>query len=221
MKYEVRFLEEDLKQPNRNVRDCRGFISAFEANWARPQSDTGWPVKPEEKAFHIDLVKWLQFHQSMLIGELATEMRNYLRNNPLCVERRAFDHVLVDEYQDLNRADQDIIDLLSEAGTLTIIGDEDQAIYSRLRFAQPESIREFPQRHPGTHDRPLAICYRCPKEVVEIANSLISFNVGRELRSLLPDIQHANGEVSILQWETMEKESEGLAQIVREYLDAS
>jgi DNA helicase II / ATP-dependent DNA helicase PcrA len=47
--------------------------------------------------------------------------------------------VLVDEYQDLNRADQALIDAISGNAAVTVIGDEDQSIYS-FRHAHPEGI---------------------------------------------------------------------------------
>jgi superfamily I DNA/RNA helicase len=49
----------------------------------------------------------------MLIGELVPEALSYLRNNPTCPELSTFEHVIVDEYQDLNRSDQLLIDLLT------------------------------------------------------------------------------------------------------------
>ena len=50
----------------------------------------------------------------MLIGELVPEALRFLRNNPLAAALNEFDHVIVDEYQDLNRAEQVIVDLLAE-----------------------------------------------------------------------------------------------------------
>ena len=64
-------------------------------------------------------------------------------------------HVIADEYQNLNRADQELIDLLARNGAITVIGDEDQSIYTRLRHARPEAITHFDQTHPGTRDVPL------------------------------------------------------------------
>ncbi len=220
MNFEQRFLEEDLKRPDRSVQQCRRLIKAFEASWARLQHETpGWPQDAEERQFHQELMEWLTEHRCILLGELVTEMRAYLRNNPLCPERRVFDHVLVDEYQDLNRADQEVIDLLAESGTLTVVGDEDQAIYSRLRFAQPESIRDFPEYHPNTHDEPLVFCRRCPDPVVHMANSLIEHNVMRADRHLEPSGTGDRGGVSILQWTSMEEEAQGLADLISEYIE--
>src|SRR5215471_283977 len=76
------------------------------------------------------LINWLRFHRALLIGELVPEALRYLRNNPGCDARSAFDHVIVDEYQDLNRAEQDLIRLLATNGRNAVVGDVDQSIYS-------------------------------------------------------------------------------------------
>jgi DNA helicase II / ATP-dependent DNA helicase PcrA len=215
MKFETRVLFEDLVRPERGVRECKRLADAFEADWARLQSDTpGWPADAEARAFHHDLMSWLRFHEAMLLGELVNEMRRYLRDNPLCEERTAFDHVLVDEYQDLNRADQDLIDLLAENASLTVIGDENQAIYTRLRYSHPESIRDFHVARPDTTDIPLLECRRCPPNLVQIANSLISRNRNREPRELIPQSGRPDANVMILQWPTIEDEASGIAEMI-------
>jgi DNA helicase II / ATP-dependent DNA helicase PcrA len=66
-------------------RDCTKRIRAFEAAWARLQSDDpGWPQAPIDRAFQSALVNWLKFHKAMLIGELVPEALRFLRNNPGC-----------------------------------------------------------------------------------------------------------------------------------------
>ena len=109
----------------------------FEAAWARLQSDEpGWPLDAADRLFHDSLLQWLKFQSgAMLIGELVPEVLRSVRNNPASPELAAFDHVIVDEYQDLNRSDQVLLDYLtSENGV--IIGDENQSIY-RFRHAPP------------------------------------------------------------------------------------
>src|SRR5258705_3809353 len=82
-------------------RECTKRIRAFEAAWARQQSETpGWPTDPLDKQFQQALLTWLKFHDAILIGELVPEALRFLRNNPDAPERN--DHVIVDEFQDLN-----------------------------------------------------------------------------------------------------------------------
>jgi DNA helicase-2/ATP-dependent DNA helicase PcrA len=213
--FETRFMLEDLKQQGLGgIRECRKRLDAFNAAWARLQSEEpGWPQEISDRRFHQILVNWLVFHRCMLVGELIPEAYHYLRNNPTCPERVTFDHVLVDEYQDLNKAEQTILDLLSGNGTLTVVGDEDQSIYS-FKYAHPEGIAEFSQYHNNTFDETLLECRRCPQLVVDIANDLISHNLSRSPRTLTCLDENPEGEVYIVQWNSLQEEANGIAQFV-------
>lgn len=216
LKFEERFLLEDLSDVGfGGIRERDRRLQAFNAAWARLQSETpGWPSDPVDEVFHHELSGWLRFHEAMLIGELVPETLRYLRDNPASPHRRAFEHVLVDEYQDLNRAEQVLLDLLAEAGHLVVIGDEDQSIYS-FKFAHPAGIGTFHETHPGTHDEKLDECRRCPRLVVEMANTLIANNPGRTPGFLNPLPGNPEGEVLPLQWCTLEDEAQGIAEIIR------
>lgn len=201
-------------------RDKTKRIWAFEAAWARLQSETpGWPNDPVDHDFHNALVAWLRFHRAMILGELVPEALRYLKNNPAAPELSDYDHVVVDEYQDLNKAEQELIDLLAASGSLAIVGDEDQSIY-RFRHANPEGIVTFNATHPGTHDESLAECRRCPRRVVAIANQLILQNhpPGNPPR-LVPRAANPEGNVHLIQWATLAEEVTGLADYVKHRVD--
>lgn len=220
LKYETRFLLEDLKDLGLGVRDLGKLLNAFEALWAREQDqEPGWASDGIERQFERALAFWLRFHKAMLLSEIIPETLSYLRDNPLSDARSSFDHVLVDEYQDLNRAEQSLIDLLSETATLTVVGDEDQSIYQHFRFAHPEGIAQFHSTHPGTHDISLSECRRCPQIVVNMANALISHNNFRDPRTLAIRSGNENGEVKVVQWGSIEAEAEGLAEFIHKRIE--
>jgi len=184
--------------------------------WARLQSDEpGWPVDPVDRAFERELAAWLQFHAAMLVDELVRETLTYLRDNPAVPEMHAFRHVLVDEYQDLNKAEQTLLDLLAQGSDMTVIGDEDQSIYS-FKHAYPDGIRTFPDRHVGTCNETLEECRRCPTRIVTMANHLIDQNLERTPRVLHTLPSNAEGEVYVVQWETMNGAAEGIARFIAE-----
>lgn len=217
LRFEERYMLEDLASYGDfgTIHQRRRTLKLFEAAWARTQDQQpGWPNTPTEQAFQAQLDEWLRFHGGMLLDELVPVTLRYLRANPACPERAAFDHVLVDEYQDLNRAEQELIDLLSGRATLTVVGDQDQAIYERFRYAHPEGIAQFGQAHPGTHDVPLDTSRRCPRAIVLLANALIRNNQRRSNRQLVPADDPADVTVEVVQWPTIQAEAEGIADYI-------
>ena len=198
-------------------RLCTKRILAFEAAWARLQSDDpGWPQDPTDRLFQTVLLNWLRFHNAILIGELVPEALRFLRNNPGCEERSAFDHIIVDEYQDLNRAEQDLIQILVGDKAIAVVGDVDQSIY-RFRHANPEGIRTYDTRHPGTHDEVLNECRRCPTRVVSIADYFIAHNhPGEAGPRLRPLATNPAGKIHVVQWDSIKEEASGIADYIRE-----
>ena len=221
LRFEAAPMLGDIKSqgPFGGVRECTTRIRAFDAAWARRQSeDPGWP-QAADRQFHQALIGWLRFHEAMLIGELVPETLRYLRNNPESPIRTAYDHVIVDEYQDLNRAEQDLIDLLTGDACVAIVGDVDQSIYS-FRHANPEGIVEYAERHAPTHDEVLVECRRCPRRVVAMADHLIRNNHpdsgGPRLQ---PFPENPDGEIYSVQWNSIREEAAGLAEYVAHLIE--
>ncbi len=132
-----------------------------------------------------------------------------------------YSHILVDEYQDLNKAEQVIIDRIAENSKLIIVGDDNQSIY-RFKNAQPEGIRLFPNNHPLCKDINFHECRRCPKKVVQIADDLIRNDPSHKLNMysiLEPYNKNKEGDVVVIQWNTLEDEISGLAAIVKNILE--
>ena len=115
--------------------------------------------------------------------------------------------------QDLNRAEQVLVDLLSEGAALAIIGDDDQSIY-RLKYANPDGIREFNTTHDGTVDVAFTECRRCPHQVVTLAQTLIQRNPGRIRGPLTARAGNPHGEIHNPQWTSIEEEAQGIATFI-------
>jgi DNA helicase-2/ATP-dependent DNA helicase PcrA len=218
-KFEIQPLLYDLS-PNFGKKRARAKrIRAYEAAWARLQhEEPGYAANPDDQRFERVLVDWLRFHKGMLIGEIIPHVYQYLRDNPAAPERNLYDHILVDEYQDLNRAEQAVIDLLRNTAQLCIVGDDDQSLYS-FKFAHPAGIRTFADCHPGTTDHEILMCRRCPTQIVELANSLISYNTDRKPRRLTPIATNGPGDIRIWQFSTLAEEATGIAAFIRDQID--
>jgi len=201
------------------IRDKKKRVRAFESAWARLQTDDpGYTVDPIDHEFERNMQTWLKHHNSMLMGEIIPMTLKYLQANPESEVCNAYDHILVDEYQDLNKAEQELIAMLKGDADLSVVGDDDQSIYS-FKHAHPEGIRELPERYDGMDDIAFDVCRRCPETVVRMASSLINNNANRTLGELHPFVGNDAGECKILQWRSLEEQIEGIISIVAYYLD--
>lgn len=220
LEFEKDILLADLADTFGGMKERRTLVSAFEAAWARQQTDEpGQPVPGLDQAFQSAFLGSLRWHKTMLVGEVVPIALSYLRNNPQAAEHQAYDHVLVDEYQDLNRAEQEVLNQLSAQANLAVIGDDDQSIYA-FKWANPEGIREFGQEHPGTEDVQFVVCRRCPQQVVDMAQTLIERNPGRVRLPLTAKEGNPPGEVHNVQWRSVGDEASGIAQFVAHKIDA-
>ena len=193
------------------ARELTKRVLAFEAAWARLQhDDPGWPTDPIDQSFQRHLISWLRFHNAILIGELVPLALSYLQGNPTCDALSAYDHIVVDEYQDLNKAEQALIGLLARAASTSIVGDHDQSIYS-FRHAHPEGIVEF----AAVEDAPLDECRRCPRRVVVLADELIRQNYPPgNPRRLTERTGNPDGQIHVVQWTTIEEQTVGLSSFI-------
>ena len=215
-RYELQPLLYDLPKKFGTKIGRRKRIEAYEAAWARLQhEEPGFAQDPLDAAFGQHLTEWLMFHEAMLIGEIIPELYRYLRNNPAAPERHFFEHVLADEFQDFNKAEQRVVEFLGEHSSLCIVGDDDQSIYS-FKHANPEGIRHWHEVHDETDDHSLLDCRRCPVTIVRIANSLIAHNQDREPRQLQEMPENGEGLVHIAQYQTLGEEITGVSNTIRD-----
>src|SRR5438067_3825472 len=100
--------------------------------------------------------------------------------------RRQFQFILVDEYQDTNKIQADLIDLLAqEHRNVMVVGDDAQSIYS-WRGANFQNILEFPKRYPDAKVFKIEMNYRSVPEILGVANAAISANVDQFRKNLQP-----------------------------------
>ena len=98
--------------------------------------------------------------------------------------RRVWAHVLVDEYQDTNRAQYRIIQRLTEEHrNLCVVGDPDQSVY-RWRGADLRNILDFEKDYPDCHVVRLEQNYRSTKRILAMASTVIAHNTARRDKRL-------------------------------------
>ena len=172
----------------------------------------------ELNSFKRDLKSWLIFHRAMLLNEIIPETRNYLEKNPAVEERSEFKHILVDEYQDLNKYEQDFLALLADGADVCIIGDDDQSIYS-FKQANPSGLRDCKAPDSGYEPFDIDDCFRCPTSVVSIANSLIEHNKDRITKHLKPVSENGEGLINICQFDDLQQEISGVTEFVKQCIE--
>ncbi|MGE5213476.1 MAG: ATP-dependent helicase [Nitrospirota bacterium] len=102
------------------------------------------------------------------------------------IYRRQFQFILVDEYQDTNKIQADLVDVLArEHRNLMVVGDDAQSIYS-WRGANFQNILEFPKRYPDAQVFKIEMNYRSVPEILEVANAAIAANVHQFRKQLSP-----------------------------------
>jgi DNA helicase II / ATP-dependent DNA helicase PcrA len=100
--------------------------------------------------------------------------------------QRRFQFILVDEYQDTNKLQGDLIDLLAaRTQNVTVVGDDAQSIYA-WRGANFLNILEFPKRYPNAKVFKIETNYRSTPEILKVANAAISANVNQFAKELAP-----------------------------------
>lgn len=109
--------------------------------------------------------------------ETENKVLNYYRNR--------FKYILVDEFQDTNPQQYKLIKLLTQdaENDLTVVGDDDQSIYA-FRGADVLNILDFEKDYPNTKIVRLEENYRCPKDIVEAALSVIKNNSNRHEKNV-------------------------------------
>jgi DNA helicase-2/ATP-dependent DNA helicase PcrA len=122
----------------------------------------------------------------MDFDDLLVNWRRLLLECPDVLQRygERFEHILVDEYQDTNKIQAEIMDLLaSRHRNLMVVGDDSQSIYA-FRGANFANIMSFPKKYPDCRIFKLETNYRSTPEILHLANLSIVNNENQYAKSL-------------------------------------
>ncbi len=135
-------------------------------------------------------------YQQALVKSSAVDFDDMLRlsvklldSNPDLLERMRdrVHYLLVDEFQDTNRAQMRLVhQVIGDSGNLTAVGDEDQGIY-RWRGADLDNVLEFEKYFPGATIRKLERNYRSTQNILEVSGALVAHNEKRRPKQLWTD----------------------------------
>lgn len=163
--------------------------------------------------FAGELERWLRWHEGMLIGEVVKLAQRALETGD--IPKGLFDHVIIDEYQDLTCAEQLLVaHLWSHQGSLVILGDDDQSIYS-FRFNHPRGVTEFVDSWRGTDilDIQLSENRRSQHSIVDLANQMMA-QAGPTKPPMINVREADPSQLALVFWPTIEAEFSGLKQFM-------
>jgi DNA helicase-2/ATP-dependent DNA helicase PcrA len=144
------------------------------------------PLSRAAASVYKELEGALRAANAVTFDDLLVLPVQVLRENPDVLDKYSgkFQFILVDEYQDTNRAQFQFIKLLGKGhGNVSVVGDDDQSIYG-WRGADIRNILDFEKEFTSAKVVRLEENYRSTPGILEVANVAISANVGRRGKTL-------------------------------------
>lgn len=111
-----------------------------------------------------------EYYSAVSFDDSVYRLVEFLKQSPDKIP--SHDLVIVDEYQDFNRMETELLELLSRKSPLVMAGDDDQAIYVSLKGSSPEFIRAR-YAEDRTTEFQLPFCSRCPQPIVDSVNHVV------------------------------------------------
>ena len=189
--YVVRDLRLDPKRfPPRGAHDR---ISLWKNELVAPQEAVAKASNPFERKhseIYVEYQSRLQAAGAMDFDDLLMKVVELFRQHPEILEKyqRRFQHVLVDEYQDTNMAQNEIALLLAaDHRQITIVGDHDQSVYG-WRGADIRNITQFEEVFEDVTTIVLDQNYRSTQVILDAANAVIANNPGRKEKHLWSEL---------------------------------
>lgn len=136
------------------------------------------PLTGQIKRVDFNYMERKRARNAMDYDDLLLHWKRLLLEKPAIAELYAaqFEHILVDEYQDTNKLQAEIIDLLAvKHRNVMVVGDDAQSIFA-WRGAEFTNIYEFPKRYPEAEIYKLETNYRSTPEILGLANTAIAGN---------------------------------------------
>ena len=147
------------------------------------------PSTAKAARVYSELQRRLMRANAMDFDDLLVNAYALLSRNPDVLDRyqRRFQQISVDEYQDTNRVQYMITNLLARASrNLMVVGDDDQSIYS-WRGADIQNILDFQKDYPDAHVVKLEQNYRSTGHILAAANAVVANNSRRTPKRLFTD----------------------------------
>ncbi len=154
-------------------------------------------------------------HNYFDFDDLLLKTVHLFQNNPELLGRyqNTFRYILIDEFQDTNKIQFDLIEMLSQKnGNIFLVGDADQSIYS-FRAAKIENILNYQKIHPETQLILLQENYRSTQKIVNASNSLVGNNKMRLEREAF-SVSGVGDDIHVLRFNDASREADFVARMI-------
>ena len=171
----------DVDTADDQLRQLGGIISRFKNQFLTPAQALAVAATPEEALaarVYEDYQRSLRAFNAVDFDDLILLPAQVFQDKPEVLDkwRRHIRYLLVDEYQDTNNMQYNFVkQLIGDRGCLTVVGDDDQSIYS-WRGAKPENMNLLQQDYPSLNVIKLEQNYRSTNNILTAANALIANN---------------------------------------------
>ena len=185
-------------------------------DWAIQQEDAR-ANRPQLGAIYDAYAKRCFKNGAMDFDDLLFKMYLLLKNNPesLSKYQRKFKYVMIDEYQDTNKAQYEIVKLLGAMHeNICVVGDDAQSIYS-FRGATIENILQFQKDYDEVKVVKLEQNYRSTKSILSVANEIISNNKNQIEKNLFTDNEQGE-KIKLVRTMTDNDEGKNVADTIQE-----
>ncbi len=185
--------------------DCSQFENSAES-----------PIEKMAAKIYVDYEQYLKKNNAMDFDDLLLNMIKLFNQNKETLEyyQNKFKYILVDEYQDTNRAQYLAIKLLAKAHqNICVVGDDAQSIY-RWRGADIQNILDFQKDYPYCKVVKLEQNYRSTKNILSAADSVISNNLHQLKKTIWTDNPEGD-KIELISCYTDRDESERAVDIIK------
>ncbi|TAE23444.1 MAG: hypothetical protein EAZ92_14565 [Candidatus Kapaibacterium sp.] len=208
-----------ISQQNLQPTGIRSAISSAKnkmLSWQEYQRNAGSLFEKQTGLIYQEYEKRLQKNNAMDFDDLLLNMIRLFRTKPDVLERyqEQFRYIMIDEYQDTNKAQYEVVNMLARKyRNLCVVGDDAQSIY-RWRGADIRNILDFERDYTDAKVVRLEQNYRSTKTILEAANGVINRNE-RQIKKALWTGNDDGAKIQLLRCRDDREEAELIVKTIK------
>lgn len=215
----IQQIDLELEDENEFIRDIESEISLVKGEMI--SLEHYYPLHCAKDVFqkiYFSYENYLQRKNLIDFDDMMIYCYQLFKERPdiLSMWQKQFSYISIDEFQDINKVQYEIIQMLAlPENNLFIVGDDDQSIYG-FRGAKPEIMLQFKDIFPNSKRVLLDINYRSTKCIVDTASKVIGHNKKRFPKKISA-MKHQGATVKVTEFETSTLENARVIDEIQRY----